>query len=292
LAVDDKQGHIAVPGGRVWYRRIGEGSGTPLLVLHGGPGSSTLGQDLWLGDLPSEREVVLYDQLGSGRSDKPDDPSLWRVDRFVEELAAVRAALDLEEVCLLGQSWGTMLAASYLATGPSGVQAVIFSSPCLDAVQWEADQRALLARMPEEVRETVERCEQAGTTDSPEYQEAMLAYYHRHVCRLDPWPDIFQEIIAGLNHQVYGLMWGASDFTVTGTLRNFDARPWLPDLEMPVLFTCGEYDEARPETVDQHRRLVPGAAMHVYEGASHVTSLEVPDAYRAVVGGFLAEHAP
>jgi proline iminopeptidase len=292
MAATEEQGRIEVPGGRVWYRRIGDGPGTPLLVLHGGPGSSTLGQDTWLGDLPAKREVVLYDQLGSGHSDNPDDPSLWRVERFIEELSAVRAALDLDEVCLLGQSWGTMLGASYLATGPSGVRAVIFSSPCLDARQWERDQRALLAQMPAEVRATVERCEQAGTTDSPEYEEAKLAYYHRHVCRLDPWPDIIRQIVAGTNRQVYGLMWGASEFTVTGTLRDFDARPSLPDLDMPVLFTFGEYDEARPETVEQHRRLVPGAAMHVYEGASHVTCFEVPDAYRAVVSGFLAEHAP
>lgn len=280
-----------MPGGRVWYRRIGDGPGTPLLMLHGGPGSSTLGLDTWLGDLPSERAVVMYDQLGSRNSDKPDDPTLWRVDRFVEELAAVRAALGLDEVCLLGHSWGSMLAASYLETRPAGVEKVIFSSPCLDARQWEVDQRALLAEMPD-VQAIVERCEQAGATDSPEYEEAMLAYYHRHVCRLDPWPDIVREIVAAVNHDVYGLMWGASEFTVTGTLRDFNARPGLADLDMPVLFLCGEHDEARPETVDRHRRLVPRAGMHVFEGASHSTYLEVPDAYRAVVAAFLASAAP
>ena len=261
MAGRDEEGLIPVPGGNVWYRRLGDGPGTPLLVLHGGPGASSLGAETWLGDLPSQRPVVFYDQLGGGRSDKPDDPSLWRVDRFVEELATVRAALGLDAVCLLGHSWGWMLAASYLAVNPAGVAAVIFSSPCLDAHQWEADARALLSEMPEDVRSTVERCERDGTTDSPEYQDATLAFYRRHFCRLDPWPEIVVASLNDINHQVYGLMWGASEFTVTGTLRTFDACPGLPQLKMPVLFTCGEYDEARPETVEKHRRLVPGAQL-------------------------------
>lgn len=285
----DEQGTLPVPGGRVWYRRIGDGAGTPLLLLHGGPGLSSACLADWLGDLPASRPVVLYDQLGGGRSDRPDDPSLWTLERFVEELGVVRAELGLETVNLLGHSWGTMLVASYLATGPEGVRSVVFSSPCLDARQWALDQQGLLADLPADVRETIERCEREGRTDSEDYATAMAAHSQQHVVRLDPWPQNVVDMLQDLNLDVYGHMWGSSEWNVTGTLSGFDARDVLPTIEVPVLFTAGEHDEARPETVRSHADLVPDATMHVFDGASHLTYLEVPEDYRGVVGGFLDE---
>ena len=148
------EGRIKVTGGEVWYRRTGDGDRPPLLLLHGGPGASSLAGDLWLGDLPATRQVVLYDQLGSGRSDRPHDRSLWTVERFVAELGQVRNALGLDDVHVLGHSWGAMLLASYLATGPSGVRTATFSSPCLDAQQWARDQLGHLEALPQDVRGT------------------------------------------------------------------------------------------------------------------------------------------
>lgn len=109
--IEPGEGYVDVPGGKVWYRVVGGGDRTPLLLLHGGPGSPSYYLEP-LGALADERPVVFYDQLGAGRSDQPTDTTLWRVDRFVEELAAVRAALGLDEVHILGHSWGTMLAST------------------------------------------------------------------------------------------------------------------------------------------------------------------------------------
>jgi len=88
-----------VPGGRVWWRQIGSGSGTPLLVLHGGPGA---GHDYLepLTTLAAERPVIFYDQLGCGRSDKPDQPKLWQVERFVREVDALRRTLNVDRMIL------------------------------------------------------------------------------------------------------------------------------------------------------------------------------------------------
>lgn len=140
---DDTVGHIEVNGGNVWYRITGKGPRIPLLVLHGGPGSKSSDSDP-LRQLGTDRPVIQYDQLGSGKSDRPTDTSLWTVERFVEELEQVVEALGLEEFHLLGHSWGTMLAASYLFKNPKGVRSVIFSGPALDAQRWERDQRNLL----------------------------------------------------------------------------------------------------------------------------------------------------
>ena len=281
-----QEGRIPVTGGQVWYRAEGDGDGVPLLALHGGPGSDSgafADGPRYLGD---DRRVVVYDQLGSLRSDQPDDVALWTVERFVEELGQVRAALGLDEVHLLGHSWGSMLAASYLATRPAGVRSVVFSSPCISARDWRGDQLAWAEQLPADVREVITRAEAEGTTDSAEYEEAMLVYYRRHVCRLDPWPPVVEQMFADMNTDVYGHMWGPSEFTVTGTLRDFDATPVLRELDLPVLFVCGEHDEAAPSTVRRHAALVPRARVEVVADASHMTMLEQPDAYWRIVRDF------
>src|SRR5690606_37194829 len=112
-----KEGFIPVTGGNVWYRISGNGPGLPLLVLHGGPGSKSSDRDP-LRQLGTDRPIIHYDQLGCGKSDRPTDTALWTVERYVEELEQVIQALELEEFHLLGHSWGTMLAASYLFKKP------------------------------------------------------------------------------------------------------------------------------------------------------------------------------
>lgn len=271
-------GHIEVNGGNVWYRITGKGPGIPLLVVHGGPGSKSSDSDP-LRQLGTDRPVIQYDQLGSGNSDHPTDTSLWTVERFVEELEQVVEALGLEEFHLLGHSWGTMLAASYLFKKPKGVRSVIFSGPALDAQRWERDQRSYLKEFPEDIQETIERSEREGTTDSAEYDEAMKAYYKRHMCRVDPWPEGLVEDMKQMNHQVYNYMWGASEFTVTGTLKHFDATDRLGEIKIPALFTCGRYDEATPEATEYYASLVPDAEFHVFENSSHMPAIEEPEAY-------------
>ncbi|MFC4714264.1 proline iminopeptidase-family hydrolase [Planococcus dechangensis] len=273
-----KEGFIPVTGGNVWYRITGNGPGIPLLILHGGPGSKSSTSDP-LRQLGSERPVIHYDQLGSGKSDRPTDTALWTVERFVEELGQVIQALQLEEVHLLGHSWGTMLAATYLLKQPKGVRSVMFSGPALDAQRWEQDQRRYLKQFPQDFQETIERSEREGTTDSADYQEAMTAYYKRHMCRVDPWPEEMVEDMKGMNHQVYNFMWGASEFTVTGTLKHFDATTRLHEIKVPALFTCGRFDEATPEATEYYASLVPDAEFHVFENSSHMPGVEEPEAY-------------
>jgi proline iminopeptidase len=264
------EGYVQVPGGRVWYRIVGSGTATPLLLLHGGPGAP--GYYLKpLAALSDERPVVFYHQLGAGHSDPITDTTLLTVDRFVAELAAVREALGLDEVHLLGHSWGTMLATDYLLTRPAGVRSVIFASPAISIPRWLADADTLLLTMPDSIRETVARHEADGTFDAPEYQAAVMAYYQRYLARKLPWSADVDSTFTQMSLAVYGHMWGPSEFTATGTLQDYDRTSRLGEITIPTLFTTGRYDEARVPTVEYYRSLVRGAELAIIEKAAHVT---------------------
>src|SRR6185369_3105488 len=129
------EGYVQVEGGRVWYRIVGSGTATPLLVLHGGPGMPSFYLKP-LAALADERPVVFYDQLGAGHSERPNDAKLWRTERFIDELVRVRQALGLREIHLYGHSWGSMLATDYLLTHPTGIKSVIFAGPALSIPRW------------------------------------------------------------------------------------------------------------------------------------------------------------
>jgi proline iminopeptidase len=270
----------------VWCDVVGGGEGLPLVVLHGGPGFP---HDYVrsLEALADERAVVFYDQLGCGRSDRPDDPSLWTTERAVAELAAVRQNLELDNFHLLGQSWGSMLATDYALTRPGGIANLILASPCISIPRWVEDATRFKRALPAEVQEVIDSHEAAGNTGCPEYIAAMLVYYKRHVCRMEPWPQEFERAFAGEGHQVYETMWGPSEYTVTGRLSDFDRSGRLHEIEIRTLFTCGRFDEATPETVGWYSSLLPGYELTVFEESSHLAHLEERDRYNAVARTFL-----
>jgi proline iminopeptidase len=281
------QGFIDVPGGPVWYHVAGNGPGIPLMVLHGGPGGTVCGYSR-LDVLGNERPIVRYDQLGTGRSGRPDNPSLWTVERFVEELHVVRQELGLEQMHLLGHSWGGALAAAYvLEKGTEGIASVILSSPLLSTPLWIKDANYLRSLLPEDVQKTLAKHEQAGTTDSEEYRAASDVFYERHVWggeRIESPPECDG---APWSRVIYRYMWGPTEFHATGTLVDFDLTDRLHEIDVPVLFIGGEFDEARPETVAGFQKLVPGSRMTVILDAAHGTLSRKPDEYRNVLEDFL-----
>lgn len=283
-----KEGMIEVTGGKVWYRIVGaDKKGIPLLTLHGGPGAP---HDYLepLEALADERPVIFYDQLGCGNSDRPSDTTLWNVGRFVEELQQVRTTLNLKKVHLIGQSWGTMLAVEYvLRKKPEGVVSLILSGPYLSTPRWVADQQFLISQLPSNIQDTIRKYEQNGDFASPAYQEAMMAFYQEHLCRMDPWPDGLNKAMEKMGVEVYEYMWGHSEFTMTGILKNADLTEQLNQIKVPVLFTCGEFDEARPVTTSYYQSKLPGSEMYVLKGASHSHQLEKPDEYNMVIRNFL-----
>ncbi len=282
------EGYVDVPGGRVWYRVVGSGPGIPLLVLHGGPGGRS-GRLIALAALGDERPVIFYDQLGCGHSVAPDDPKLWHIDRYVAELAAVRAALAPKRVHLFGHSWGSTLALEYLLTQrPAGVRSVIFAGPLVSTPRWVADAQRLKATLPAAVRAVLDQHEAAGSTDSPAYEKATEEFNRRFFQR-QPDPPAVTAACTGtkLNRALYQYMWGPSEFCVTGTLKDYDRSARLSELRLPTLFIVGRFDEATPETVARFQRRVPGAKLVVVDGAAHAAMIDAPEEYVARLREFL-----
>lgn len=278
------EGYADVPGGRVWYRVVGDGPGTPLVVLHGGPGAPSYYLET-LSMLGTDRPVVFYDQLGAGRSDQPSDTTLWRIDRFVAELDSVRAHLGLRDIHLLGHSWGAMLATDYVLGGAEGIRSLILASPSLSIPLWERDADTLVATLPDSIQVAIRTHEASGTYSDAAYQNAMRAFYGRYLTRRGgPMVD---STFARFGGEVYGYMWGPSEFTATGTLRSYDRTSRLGELRLPVLYTAGEFDEARPTTVEYYRSLTAGAELAIIPGSAHLTTIDAPEAYADTVRRFL-----
>lgn len=287
MTVHADEGRIPFRGHETWYRSVGDGPGIPLLCLHGGPGSTHVGLTA-LEPLADERRVVLYDQLGAGSSSRPSDPSLWTVELFVAELATVREALGLEQVHLLGHSWGGMLAQEYALTQPADLVSLVLSSTLSSAVLWREESLRLRADLPVEVREPLDAHEAAGTTSDPEYEQAMFVFLHRHLCRLDPWPPIVEEILHSTNREVYTTMWGPSEANPTGILADWEVTPRLGEIRVPALVLCGRHDEATPRQAETIAAALPDAELVVFEESAHLAPLEETDLYLATVRAFLA----
>jgi proline iminopeptidase len=281
------EGTIPVPGGNVWYRTVGEG-GIPLLCLHGGPGMSH-DYIFSLVDLADRRQVVFYDQLGCGRSDRPDDAALWTLERSVAEVAAVREALGLERMHLFGNSWGGWLALQYVLDRQPPVDSLIVSSSPPSVARAVREMNELKAQLPDDVRSVIDDHEAREMFDCPEYVAAIMVFYKRHLCRLERWPEGVEHALgAGFGIGPYRTMWGPAEFgPVTGNLDGWDVTERLGEISVPTLITGGRHDEMRPEHLAVERDGIPGAELVIFEDSSHMAFVEEREAYMAVVNRFL-----
>lgn len=280
------EGMLDVPGGRVWYRSVGEG-GTPMLCLHGGPGMTHNYIDP-LEDLGDRRQVIFYDQLGCGRSDRPDDTSLWTVPNSVREVEAVRSALELERFHLFGSSWGGQLSMQYILDyQPPSVASLLMSGSPASMPRWVEGCLELLAELPSDVREVIERHEAQGFTSCPEYLGAVAFFYQQHLCRLRPWPVGLERSFAEMSSVVYETMNGPSEFTVTGRFRDWDIFDRLGEINVPTLVTGGRHDEIRVDHLTDIHRRIAGSELVIFEDSSHTPFHEEREVFMRTVNDFL-----
>lgn len=263
-------GKISVQGGKIWYRIIGKGKGTPILMLHGGPGGTSR-SFYQFETIGNNRPIIIFDQLGSGRSDYHTDTSLLKVPLFVEQVRALVNTLQLKSFYLHGHSWGTALALEYYLEYPKEVKAIIFNSPYFSTALWKKDADILIKTLPDSTQVAIANGEKTGDFNSTAYINANTVYAKNFGVRNSRLTSDLDTIMSAGNGFIYNYMWGPTEFTATGTLINYDRIKSLSSIKIPSLFITGEYDEARPETVRYFSSLVKNSQFGMIEGAGHGT---------------------
>lgn len=288
---------IPIDGGkfRVWTKKVGGGGGgrsTKMLTLHGGPGVTHEYFECFEDFLPQEGvEVYYYDQLGSSYSDQPDDPSLWTMPRFVEEVEQVRSALGLENFYLFGHSWGGMLGIDYALKYGRHLKGFVLSDMTASIPAYEKYVAKLRAALPAEVIATLDKYEGKNDYDNPEYQRVMIeGVYARHLCRLPEWPEPFARSFRHLNTQVYKTMQGPNEFIFTGNLKRWDRWADLPKITVPTLVLGGRHGTMSPDDLRREAELIPNARLAICERGSHLSMYDDQQSYFEYLTTFLKDN--
>lgn len=281
---------LAVDGGRIWYKVSGARTGLPVILVHGGPGFNSfyLKPLEVLGD---ERPVVRYDQLGAGKSDGLTDTTKMNIAHFVAELDSLRAHLGYDKVHLFGHSWGSMLVMEYYRAHPEHVQSLSMGGPVMSVPAYAKRAKALVKTLSDSAQKAIAAAEASGTFDAPAYQHAMEEFYGKYVW-LRPIPADLDSTMKMVNQAIYNYMQGPSEFTITGTFKDYDATPFLPKVKVPLLYTVGDQDEVGPDIVKHHAALTPGATYVLLPNSAHVSPWDNPEALVKAVREHLKKADP
>jgi len=279
--------YIEHPLGRTHFTKKGPDKGrTPIIWLHGGPGGmhKPKGEQF---RLAKDRAVYAYTQLGSGRSSEIPR-SQWKITTFVKELEYLIHAWGLSEFHLMGGSWGTSLAIEYyLKYKGRGIKSLVLQSPLISSSDWQRDADRLKKKLPGKVQNVIYHCEAVKATDAKVYKEAVDLYYGRHVLR-----NAKKRLAASKRKnpngiKIYEHMWGASEFSATGTLKTYDRSTHLTHILVPTLIVCGEHDEATPSTGLKYAKQLPQGQFAEVKSASHSIWEEKPARLATVIQRFI-----
>jgi proline-specific peptidase len=286
----EEEGYVDVGGQRVYYRSFGD-SERVLVGLHGGPGSN----HRYLLPLAALQDqglrVILYDQVGCGGSDHPEDRSVYSIETASKQLEALRLELALGKISLLGHSYGGFLALEYALEHQAQLESLILSSTSASVPRTVEEMGKLRAGLPAQMQATMDRLEAAGDLQNPEYVKCIDYLYHRCICILEPWPEEVDRLFREWSQDIYREMWGANEFIVTGNLRDWDVSGRLATLSVPTLITVGRHDELPLPLAEQIHRGIAGSTLRVFEHSSHMAMLEEPQAYLSTLSEFLSRRS-
>lgn len=288
LVISEETHSVTTPHGNLFARvfTTQQSTGTPLIVAHGGPGAPSDYLEPFA-QLATDRMVILYDQIGCGRSDQPSDDSVWDVDVFVQHLDRVRATFNLEKFHLYGHSWGGYLALAYAGSHSNHLKTVTLGSPLVDTQRWTDDAAKLIERLPDPHRTVL----QAGP-GADGYEAAQAEFYRRHFCKIEPWPEALQRAMDATDQRSYHTMWGPNEFTLApgSVLEGQSTANVAAALEIPNLWLTGSDDEARPESLREFTANNPHSTLEVIPNATHNAHFEEPVLYFDALRNFLNQH--
>jgi len=279
---------VEVQGHQVVTYSFGSGDDV-VFLLNGGPGlPCDYLRDSHSCLVDQGFRVVAFDQLGTGKSDRPTDPALWTITRYVEEVEAVRQALGLGKVHLVGQSWGGWLGIEYALTYPEALKTLVLENTAADIPHLVGELNRLREALGSETVAMMQRHEAEGTLAHPEYQAAVTLLNYRHVCRLAEWPAPVMRSLGDWNMGPYETIQGPNEFTYTGNLKDWNRIPDMHRITVPVLITCGAHDELTPACAARMKHALPDAELKVFPNSSHMPFFEEPHAFFPVLIDFLA----
>lgn len=278
---------------QTYYRIVGDKTDkAPLLLLHGGPGSTHNYFEL-LDELSLDgRQVIMYDQLGCGLSSMPNQPNLWVAQIWIDELIALREYLNLEQVHILGQSWGGMLLIQYMCDyQPKGVKSIILSSTLSSAQLWKEEQHRLIKLMNDSDQKAIEEAEQTNDFSSANYLKANDTFMMRHAGDI-PTNQSPEPLRRKKNRgeQAYLHAWGPNEFFPTGTLKDFDYTDKLSQLNTPALIISGADDLSTPVIAKTMYDQLPNAKWELFQNSRHMPFVDEESKYRQLLSLWLKRH--
>lgn len=273
---------------KTYYRVVGKNTGNkkPLVLLHGGPGSTHNYFEV-LDRIAEEdgRQLVMYDQIGCGNSYVENRPDLWNSKVWIEELIELRKHLGLDEIHLLGQSWGGMQTLEYVCNyKPEGLKSIILSSTLPASWLWAEEAQRMIAQMPQDMQDAIKKATESGDYSSPEYQAAEAEYMRQHcageVTENDP-ECLRRPKKAGRESYVVG--WGPNEFTPLGTLKDYDVIDQLGDIKEPALIINGGNDLCTPYVAKFMYDRIPNSEWELFRTCRHMCFVEDNDHYVEVL---------
>jgi proline iminopeptidase len=292
-----KEGYMNFLGFKTYYRIVNpNGKKTPLVILHGGPGSTHNFFEIF--DhfaFEDDRPLVMYDQIGCGKSlVEGSHKELWKKETWVDELIALRKELNLDKIHLLGHSWGGMLNIIYNCDyHPEGIKSMILSSTLSSASLWKEETHRLVNEMEAKYRDALLKAEQTHNFSSKAYEEAYDEYSHKHI--YGPFivgkdPECITRIKPKCK-ETYVTSWGDSEFSPSGTLKDYEYTDKLHLIQCPVLLCSGLYDESTPKQNEvMLNNIVSKKHWELFTHSRHCSYYEEHEKYCALLKQFLNDN--
>lgn len=285
-----KEAYFQFKNNKIYYSIYGQKSeNPPIICVHGGPGVSHH-YLLSLKDISISREVIFYDQLGCGLSDRPNTKDYMNIEYFYEELKAFIDFLGYDKVILLGQSFGGTVVLEYLLnTNCEKAVAAIFASPALSAKQFVIDAQKRLKELPAELLNIIEEYNGISSLPPAEFERVSEYYFAKFVMGNVGNSEELAKTFELMNNEMYNHMWGPTEFEISGNLKDYDRSSEIEKIKIPVLFTCGEFDEVSSETCQKYSDSMVNSKLFVIKDAAHMAHLEKKDEYNELLSKFISE---
>lgn len=285
---------ITTPSGtfKVWTKRFGNNPKIKILLLHGGPAMTHEYMECFETFFQREGfEFYEYDQLGSYYSDQPTDTTLWKTERFVEEVEQVRKAIgaDASNFYILGNSWGGILAMEYALKYQKNMKGLLVSNMVASAPEYGKYADEVLAKqMKPEILSEIRAIEAKKDFANPRYMELLIPnFYHEHICRLNEWPDALNRSLKNANGTIYVQMQGPSEFGISGLLAKWDIKNRLKEIAVPTLMIGAKYDTMDPKAMEEQSKMVQNGEYLYCPNGSHLAMWDDQKIYMSGVIGFI-----